>query len=222
MKTKMIWQTCIILLLVFMTSCNEPYNNAETVLDSHNYLNDFSTFTKDSLVNIIIEIPAGTDQKWEVNKDSGFIEWERINEDSLRVVRYLPYPANYGFIPQTLLPVSEGGDGDPLDVFLLGPTLSRGYVVKGRVIGMIKMLDDGEQDDKLIAVSQDSHFGSVTSMNELKQNYPGVLEILTSWLLHYKGNNQMEIQSLEDEHSALKVLLFAEDSFHQNLNSITP
>lgn len=222
MKTKMIWQTCIILLLVFMTSCNGPDNNAETVLESHNYLNDFTTFTKDSLVNIIIEIPAGTDQKWEVNKDSGFIEWERINEDSLRVVRYLPYPANYGFIPQTLLPVSAGGDGDPLDVFLLGPTLSRGNVVKGRVIGMIKMLDDGEQDDKLIAVSQDSHFGSVTSMNELKQNYPGVLEILTSWLLHYKGNNQMEIQSLEDEHSALKVLLFAEDSFHQNLNSITP
>lgn len=218
----MIWRSGIILLLVFMTSCNGSYNNSETVLDSLNYLNDFTTFSKDSLVNIIIEIPAGTDQKWEVNKDSGFIEWERINEDSLRIVRYLPYPTNYGFIPQTLMPVSAGGDGDPLDVFLLGPAVTRGNVVQGRVIGMIKMLDDGEQDDKLIAVSQGSHFGSVTSLNELKQNYPGVLEILTSWLLHYKGNNQMEIQSLEDEQSALKVILLAEDSFHQKSNSITP
>lgn len=202
----MFWRTTTILILVLMNSCSVSKISLEAPIDTHNYLQDFSTFSEDSLVHIVVEIPAGTDQKWEVNKDSGFIEWERIQEDSLRVVKYLPYPANYGFIPKTHLSISTGGDGDPLDVFLLGPAEARGSVVKSRIIGMIKILDDGEQDDKLIAVSENSHFGSITTFRELKKNYPGVLEILTSWLLHYKGNNQMEIQSLEDENSALEVL----------------
>jgi len=212
----------VVFLLFTIISCKESIKNQESVLDAHNYLNDFTTFTKDSLVNIIVEIPAGTDQKWEVNKDTGVIEWERVNEDSLRVVKYLPYPANYGFIPQTYMPTSAGGDGDPLDIFLLGAAVDRGDVVPGRVIGLIKMLDKGEQDDKLIAVSENSHFGSVHSLNDLKYKYPGILEILTEWLVNYKGNNQIEIQSIEDEQSVLKILKLAKKSYHQNENLNTP
>lgn len=209
----MTFRFSFVFFLLLLVSCKETAHNQETFIDSHNFLLDFPAFTKDSLVNIIIEIPAGTDQKWEVNKDTGVIEWERINEDSLRVVRYLPYPANYGFIPKTYLPVSEGGDGDPLDVFLLGAALERGAVVPGKIIGVIKMLDKGEQDDKLIAVSLNSHFGSVTSLNDLKKNYTGVLELLTTWLLHYKGDNQIEIQSFEDEQTALTILEVAINAF---------
>jgi inorganic pyrophosphatase len=212
----MISRIGLILLLFTIISCKEANKSQEAVLDAYDYLNDFNVYTKDSLVNIIVEIPAGTDQKWEANKDTGVIEWERVNEDSLRVVKYLPYPANYGFIPQTYLPVSGGGDGDPLDVFLLGAAEERGSVVPGRVIGIIKMLDKGEQDDKLIAVSEHSHFGSIKSLSELKSNYPGVLEILTVWLIHYKGNNLTEIQSIEDEQSAMEILNLSMEYVHKN------
>lgn len=207
---------CLFLFLFTILSCKESNNTQEAILNTPDYLNDFTTFTNDSLVNIIIEIPAGTNQKWEVNKDTGIIEWERVNEDSLRVVRYLPYPANYGFIPQTYLPVSAGGDGDPLDVFLLGASEERSKVVPGRVIGIIKMLDKGEQDDKLIAVSKNSHFGSLRTLSELENTYPGVLEILTTWLIHYKGNNLTEIQSIEDEQSAMEVLNLAKEFYTKN------
>tara|TARA_R110000850_G_scaffold30630_2_gene84235 strand:+ start:86339 stop:86980 length:642 start_codon:yes stop_codon:yes gene_type:complete len=209
------WRIGFLLMFFLMNACKESISLQPTVIDTHNYSQDFTTFTRDNRINIVIEIPAGTDQKWEVNKDSGHLEWERIHKDSLRIIKFLPYPANYGFIPQTHLPASAGGDGDPLDVFLLGPAIERGTVVPGRVIGIIRMLDNGEQDDKLIAVSDESHFGKIKSLHELKTNYPGVLEVLTSWLRHYKGNDSMEIQSVEDEKSALDVLVRATEYYLQ-------
>jgi len=59
-------------------------------------------------------------------------------------------------IPQTLLSKENGGDGDPLDVIILGPSISRGSVVKAHLIGVLKLLDGGEQDDKLIAIIDNS------------------------------------------------------------------
>lgn len=205
----------LIVLLFFLYGCKDSNSSQTTVIDTHDYLNDFTTFTTGKLVNIIVEIPAGTNQKWEVNKDSGYLEWERNSQDSLRLIKFLSYPANYGLIPQTYSSVSAGGDGDPLDVFLLGPAIERGEVVPGRIIGIIKMLDAGEQDDKLLAVSDNTHFGSVKTLNELKSTYPGVLEVLSTWLLHYKGDDSMIIQSIEDEQSALEVLKSAAAAYHQ-------
>ena len=73
----------------------------------------------------MIEIPTGTTAKWEVVKPSGELRWE-FDQGRPRVVRYLGYPGNYGMIPRTLLPKEEGGDGDPLDVVVLGPAVPRG------------------------------------------------------------------------------------------------
>jgi len=202
-----------ILILFFIVSCNTREHKESTSLDTHNFLKGFPVFTKDSLINVVVEIPAGTDQKWEVNKITGHIEWERIHKDSLRIVKFLPYPANYGFIPQTLLPKEQGGDGDPLDVFLLGPSIERGNVVPSRIIGVIKMLDNGEQDDKLIAVAADSHFGDIKSLDELIEEYPGALEILKSWISNYKGKGFVEILSVENEEKALVLLQTAKDAF---------
>ncbi len=205
---------CIVLLtFLIVVSCKETLINLETTIDTHNFLNDFSAYSNDNLVNSVIEIPAGTDQKWEVNKITGHLEWERINEDSLRVVRFLPYPANYGFIPQTLLPKEQGGDGDPLDVFLLGPAKKRGKVVPSQIIGIIKMLDSGEEDDKLIAVDPESHFGHIKTLNQLIEKYPGVIETLESWLKNYKGDGVIEILSVENEEKAATLLQIAERAF---------
>jgi inorganic pyrophosphatase len=126
----------------------------------------------DGTVRAIIEIPTGTSAKWEVNKDDpNTIYWEYKNGKP-RVVEYLGYPGNYGSIPGTALPKELGGDGDPLDVIVLGQAVPRGEIVDVRIIGVLKMLDDGEQDDKLIAVlTRNSPFAHVESMAQLDAEF---------------------------------------------------
>jgi inorganic pyrophosphatase len=201
--------TILITALLLLSSCQTTIKQQTEIIDDYNFLRDFPTFTADNLVNVVVEIPAGTNQKWEVNKSSGYLEWERINVDSLRTINYLPYPANYGFVPQTLLSKGSGGDGDPLDVFLLDAALERGEVIPSRIIAVIKMLDRGEQDDKLIAVPSGSHFASVHSLEELLVIYPGVIEILSSWLSNYKGEGLVEIQSVKNEEHAMEFVISA-------------
>lgn len=168
---------------------------------------------KDGWVQAVVEIPAGTSAKWEVDKKSGQLVWDKKN-GKYRVVKYLPYPGNYGMIPQTLLPKELGGDGDPLDVIIIGPAVERGTVLLIRLIGVLKLLDKGEQDDKLIAVAKDGPLSHVKSLKELKTKYPGVVKILATWFTNYKGPGKMKLQSIGDENEAKKVLEASILSFH--------
>lgn len=139
-------------------------------------------------IRAIIEIPAGTTEKWEIDKASPrIIRWER-NATGLRTIAYLGYPANYGVIPGTLAAREQGGDGDPLDVLVLGPMLPRGSIVAITVIGVLNMTDNGEADDKLIAVPvTGSPLSSVRSIAQLDTDFPGVTGIIASWFANYKG-----------------------------------
>jgi inorganic pyrophosphatase len=196
----------LIQAMLLLTACNAVFQNDQsTVITSHNYLSEFSSVTSEGLVNVVIEIPAGSNQKWEVNKTTGHLEWEQINEDSLRVINYLPYPASYGFIPKTLSDKNLGGDGDLLDVFVLGERIERGQVVSCKIIGLIEMTDSGEQDDKFIAVHAASHFGNISSMQELNEKYPGLLDILSIWLKNYKLTGEIRINQIIEKDSAMKV-----------------
>ena len=92
--------------------------------------------------NAVIEIPKGTRQKIELDKSTGLYRVDRILQSSM------VYPANYGFIPQTL---SE--DKDPLDVLVLGQDpIATGIFLECRAIGFVKMKDGGAWDEKIIAV----------------------------------------------------------------------
>lgn len=195
-----------IVIIVLFFSCNNKHAKNLTQISTHDFLRDFPAYTTDSLVHIVVEIPAGCNQKWEVNKITGYMEWEPRGEDSLRVIKYLPYPANYGMIPSTWLPEHEGGDNDPLDVFLLGQAVERGSVVPARIIGVIRMLDKGLQDDKLIAVTTKDWFYDIHDIQQLNEQYPGIIEILTTWLLHYKGSESIKIQDIESASTAKQIL----------------
>lgn len=145
-------------------------------------------------INVVVEIPAGTSAKFEADPVDGKLRWER-RDGVRRVIDFLPYPANYGFVPRTLSAAADGGDGDPLDVFLLGPPRPRGAVVRARLIGALRALDDGEQDDKLLAIPQDQSgpgqpFGEVTSMEDMKGRYRQVVFLLCSWLASYDEEGQ--------------------------------
>lgn len=151
-------------------------------------LMQLSPINADGTIRAIVEIPTGTSAKWEVSKDNPkAVYWEHKNGKP-RIVKYLGYPGNYGAIPGTALPKELGGDGDPLDVIVLGQAAPRGEIVNVRLIGILKMLDGGEQDDKLIAVlTKNSPFAHIESMAQLNAEYPGVSEIVSVWFTSYKG-----------------------------------
>ena len=157
-----------------------------TLMGPKNFYNGFDAVNPDGTVNVVIEIPAGTNAKWEVSRKDGSIKWE-FKSGKPRVVNYLGYPGNYGSIPRTLLPKELGGDGDPLDVIVAGPSLPRGLLVKCRLIGVLRLLDEGEQDDKLIAVALEGPLSDVQDVDALNARYPGVISILETWFVSYKG-----------------------------------
>lgn len=145
-------------------------------------------YGNDGTVVAVIEIPTGSDEKWEHDKNNaGSLVWEQEGEDRRRI-DYLPYPFNYGSVPGTLSKKELGGDGDPKDVIVLGKALPQGALLNVRIIGRLKMLDNGEQDDKLIAVLPNTlPFSSLNNMDQLAKEYPGIKEIISTWFLNYKG-----------------------------------
>ena len=109
----------------------------------------------------VIEIPRGSKNKYELDKESGLLRLDRILYTSTH------YPANYGFIPRTL---SE--DGDPLDVLVLcQESLEPLSILECYPIGMITMIDENEEDEKIIAIPiNDPFLNNYTDINELPQH----------------------------------------------------
>lgn len=147
--------------------------DAYTLIGETNLLTDYEPTNSDGTINVVVEIPTGTVAKWEVSKPDGHLNW-KFKKGKPRVVQYLVYPGNYGMVPRTLLPKDRGGDGDPLDVTVLGPTMPRGSVVKAKLVGVLKLLDHGEQDDKLITVFKRSALNNVDNLKELNEKIFGV------------------------------------------------
>jgi inorganic pyrophosphatase len=177
-------------------------------------LNDYAAMADSVFVNVVVEIPAGTNEKWQVDKDNGALEWEQENGVP-RVVQYLAYPGNYGIIPQTLLPKELGGDGDPLDVMLLGPSHPRGAVVPARVIGVLRLIDRGERDDKVLAVGTNGPLSDAHTLEALDTQYPGVRAILETWFTHYKGVGVSTSNGFASTDSAMMVVREASRYFQR-------
>ncbi len=176
---------------------------------------DYEPINYDGSINALIEIPAGTLKKWEFNKVSGLIELEIINNKP-RIIDYLGYPANYGMIPKTLLAKKNGGDGDPLDIIVIGPPQEKGSVVKCKIIGVLHLIDNLEKDDKLIAVLHNSTLNNINGIKELDANYNGILEILDLWFTNYKGSDEIISKGFGDEQSASRILNSAINQYLNN------
>ena len=106
----------------------------------------------------IIEIPKGSKKKYELDKETGYIILDRILYTSTH------YPANYGFIPRTY-----GDDNDPLDVLLIcSQPLEPLTLVRAYPIGVISMIDNGRNDEKIIAIPfNDPNYNQYTDIDQL-------------------------------------------------------
>jgi len=111
------------------------------------------------IIEAVIEIPMGTQNKYEVDKDKNKIKLNRV------LYSKMTYPAEYGFIEKTL-----AEDGDPLDILVLATTQTfPGCIVDARVVGYLDMYDSGERDQKIIAVvDADPRFDDIHDISGIK------------------------------------------------------
>ena len=147
-------------------------------------------------VNALIEIPQGSRAKYEVDKATGLLKLDRVIYSSFH------YPVNYGFIPQTL-----GQDNDPLDILVLcSQSLQALCLVEANVIGNMQMIDQGQVDDKIIAVA--SKDPSVNHYHEIKDLPQHFLLELRNFFEQYKvlENKKVEIDNFQDKEAAFQVI----------------
>lgn len=144
----------------------------------------------------IIEIPKNSRAKYELDKESGMLILDRVLYSSIN------YPANYGFIPQTYC-----DDHDPLDILVLSQiAIEPMCIVKAKVIGVMRMLDGGEMDDKIIAVAANDM--SINHINDVSELAPHSLLMLRSFFEDYKKleNKTVVVEEAQSRDIAMEIV----------------
>lgn len=151
----------------------------------------------------VIEIPKGSKKKYELDKETGMIILDRILYTSTH------YPANYGFIPRTF-----GDDGDPLDVLLLcSEPLEPLSLVRAYPIGMISMIDNGRNDEKIIAIPfNDPNYNQYTAIDQLPSH---VFEEMRHFFTVYKNleNKTTAVDEVSGREDAVRIIAEAIDRY---------
>jgi inorganic pyrophosphatase len=145
---------------------------------------------------VIIEVPMGSKNKYELDKDTGLLRLDRVLFSAVH------YPANYGFVPRTYC-----DDGDPLDALVLGQEAVHPLtIVEARAIGVMQMRDEKGVDDKIVAVSvRDPAFADYTDKDQLP---PHVLREIRRFFQDYKvlEQKQVVVEDMLGPSDALRVL----------------
>jgi inorganic pyrophosphatase len=147
-------------------------------------------------VNAIIEIPQGSRCKYEIDKDSGLLKLDRVIYSSFY------YPTNYGFIPQTY-----GDDKDPLDILVITSLPVQALtLMEAKVMGVMQMVDNGDSDDKIIAVAaNDPGVNHYNNLEELPKHF---FDELRHFFEEYKKleNKTVVVEEFGDKTAALKII----------------
>lgn len=152
-------------------------------------------------INVIVENPmGGSPVKYELDKESGMIFVDRFLHTTMF------YPGNYGFIPHTL-----SGDGDPVDVIVLGHLpVAPGSVLRSRVVGVLYMEDDGGEDEKLVAVPVTKLYPYHAGIKDLKDVSEIQRQQIEHFFTHYKDlepGKWVKVKGWGDRAAAEKAIL---------------
>jgi inorganic pyrophosphatase len=147
-------------------------------------------------VTVVIEIPRGSQNKYEVDKETGLVKLDRV----LWTANF--YPFDYGFLPQTLWE-----DGDPLDVMVVATNpLVPGCLVDCRPIGVMRMMDSGESDDKLICVpTADPRFASINALDDLQEHMQKEWKQMFETMKMLQGK-EVKVTGFEDAKAAKETI----------------
>ncbi len=148
------------------------------------------------IVNAIIEIPQGSRCKYEIDKPTGLLKLDRVIFSSFY------YPINYGFIPRTY-----GGDKDPLDILVITSLPVQPLtLMDAKVIGVMQMIDQGDSDDKIIAVAaNDPGVNHYNNIEELPKHF---FDELRHFFEEYKKleNKTVIVEDFGDKAKALQII----------------
>ena len=200
----------------FYKNSNLEIQEVEGKEISKNFHKDFKALNNDNSINVVVEISAGMKEKWEVSKSNKGSLIREFYMGKPRSIKYNPYPINYGIIPNTVLPLRVGGDGDPLDVVLLGSSLAQGKIVKSKVIGTLKMRDFGEIDDKVVAVPVNSDLSKYENLLHLKNEDSNILNEIVLWFENYKGKNVVNFLNYGTVSEAKELINFANKEYKKS------
>ena len=152
-----------------MTRKNNPWHSVKFGEDAPN------------VVTAIIEIPKGSKAKYELDKESGMLRLDRVLFSAVH------YPANYGFIPQTYC-----DDKDPLDILVIcSIDVQPMCLMEAKVIGVMQMIDNNEEDDKIIAVANNDM--SLNHINDISELPPHTLLEIRRFFEDYKKLENKEV-----------------------------
>lgn len=174
-----------------------------------NLLHDISTGAQSpEIINVIIEINKGSKNKYEIDKETGLIALDRAMHTSQ------DYPFDYGFVPQT-----HWDDNDPLDVVVLTTyPLFPGILVKVRPVAVVHMVDDGDKDEKIIAVPKDDpRWDNVQDISDVNKH---TLKEIEHFFLTYKKlqNKEVTINGLGGAVEAKNAIIRAQELYKQKYN----
>ncbi|MFN0084942.1 MAG: inorganic diphosphatase [Blastocatellia bacterium] len=146
--------------------------------------------------NCIIEIPIGSKVKYELDKATGLLRVDRVLSSSVH------YPANYGFLPRTYC-----DDNDPLDVLVLGQeTVVPLCIIRAKAIGVMQMIDQSEEDDKIIAIhADDPEYRDYRDISELPEYR---LKSVRRFFEDYKvlENKQVKVERFMGRYDAINII----------------
>ena len=159
---------------------------------------------------VVIEIPKGSKVKYELDKQSGLLKMDRILYTSTH------YPANYGFIPRTY-----ADDLDPLDVLVLcSEQIAPLTLIRCYPIGMITMLDNGLNDEKIIAIPfNDPTYNGYTDISELPKH---LFDEMTHFFTVYKSLEKKEtvVDEVKGRKEALEVIKMTIENYKEKFNVV--
>jgi len=158
------------------------------------------------VIHVVVEIPKKSRNKYEYDRDGGFIKLDRVLFSSLH------YPGDYGFVPRTL-----HRDGDPLDVLVMThePTFS-GCVIEARPLGVFRLVDKGDADDKILAVPHnDPLFSEYRDLNDVPVHF---VEEMAHFFSVYKDLEMAEVetQGWDDQADAYAEIKEAVDRYREH------
>ncbi|MFT2010097.1 inorganic diphosphatase [Pontibacter sp. 13R65] len=177
------YASLLLLLTLLCSACKTDYAN-------------LPTYTPNKQLQAVIETPAGNNHKMVFDRTSQeFISEKEAGKD--RIIRFLPYPGNYGFIPST----EVGGKGAPLEVLVLSERAETGTVIEIIPIGVLQLEIAGELHPQIIAIPArpSEQLISAHDFRSFSKQYPAIKKILEDWFLHHNAAAKTRMGGWRDD-----------------------